>query len=325
MKGAIKMNKAQEIKEKIKEFSLSVMPGEQDDGSFLSPAYLPVPIDPRDIVTQERNPNAQTDKSFAALQQSILNTGFTFPIIVAENEYYEPDSDMSQKPDLTDNGRQVEVRDPSVRKFFKYSVVDGSHRLSSILVNNEIRNREDCAIPCVVIRGKTSEELMSAEILHNSARGKHSMDSMKEIVSKLLDSGKQEDWISQNLFLDKETIGRYKMLSGLTSAFQDSESFSTNVWDPDKMRSDERKKNTEQNRLARAFVRRWRELARADGGKFDIPEDLNIIDAAENLGWDSRNPYVMPISVDTKTGEVIESGLVEVNGEKEEESESTEE
>lgn len=349
------MTNAKNIKAEISKNSLNLKPETQEAGGYLSPAYLPVAIPVDDIINQAMNPNAQVDQSFKALQTSIFNSGYTFPIIVSENELYNEEIDPADKPQLVneDGTRTVEYRDPAVRQFFKYSIVDGSHRLQVVREGKywfdkatsgatdqkwyaaitpdkwaEGKNipsepgkvmlaylawREDFQVPCTVLRGKSSTDLMSSEILHNSARGTHTLDSMKDIVSSLLDAGMSEDWISRNLYMDKEAIGRYKQLSGLASAFKDAGEFSTDVWDPIKDRSDERKKNIKTTQAARAYVRKWRSLANAEGGKFEIPYELDILAAAINLGFDANNPLVQPKLVDTETGEVLETALADIN------------
>mgnify|MGYP000051513639 CR=1 FL=1 len=310
------MTLAETLKEKISQESLNQIPEKQEDGSFLSPAYMPVAVDVRDIINQEFNPNIQSDKSFQALQTSILNTGYTFPILIAENPLYNPDLDPADKPNILDReNRIVEVRDPQIRQYFKYMVVDGSHRLSAIIENKEIYEREDGKIPCIILRNKTSQELMSAEILMNSSRGNHTLDGMKKIVSDLIASGMDENWIAKNLYLDKEAIKRYQVLSGLASAFKDEEGFSKDVWDPKADRNHERKNKNKLLQLARAYVRKWRSLANADGGDFDIPEELDLLAAAKNIGFDEENPYVLPKEVDTETGEVLSTELQAVDGE----------
>ena len=311
---------ANNIKEQITRESLERIPERQKDGSWLSPAYLPVAIDVDDIVPQEANPNIQADTAFKALQTSILNTGYTFPILISENPLYEEGLDPKDKPSMRDKNRRVtEVRDPKLRRYFKYQIVDGSHRFAAILENEEIYNRENGTIPCIILRNKTPQELMSAEILMNSSRGTHTLDSMKEIVANLIDSGMSEDWIARNLYLEKEAIMRYKQLSGLASAFRDSNDFSKDVWDPIKDKAEERKKNVKMVQRARAYIRAWRKLANEEGGTFDVPIDLDIMAAAKNLGFSEDNPFIIPTKVDTETGEVIETGLVESETEETEE------
>lgn len=313
-KNSGEKNESGFFKDSLTQLSLNINPEMQEDGSFLSPAYLPMAIDVEDIVPQEHNPNSHNSKSFEALQTSILNTGYTFPIIIAPNPYYNPELDMSKKPSFRNDkntDRTTEVRDPEIRAYFKYTIVDGSHRFNAILQNDEIFKREQGKIPCVMLRNKTEAELMSSEILMNTAKGEHSLDGMKDIVARLIDSGMKEDWIARNLYLDKESIARYKTLSGLASAFNDSTKFSEDVWDPKKDRAEERKNNKKQYQLARAYVVAWRNLANEglDKPKFDIPEALNILAAAKNLGWDPANPYVVPTSVDKETGEVLSTEL----------------
>ena len=166
---------------------------------------------------------------------------------------------------------------------------------------------------CRCITTDSGTYMINGFLNHNSSRGTHTLDSMKEIVANLIDSGMSEDWIARNLYLEKEAIMRYKQLSGLASAFRDANDFSKDVWDPIKDRSEERKANVKLVRQARAYVRTWRKLANEEGGDFDVPIDLDIIAAAKNLGFDEANPFIMPIKVDTETGKVIETGLVGVS------------
>lgn len=308
------MTIAQNFKESLIGKNMSQNREFLEDGSYLSPVYCVVPIHYSEICPQEQNPNKQVDNAFKALQQSILNTGYSMPVIVAENPLYDPTLDPKDKQDLKAIGstRVVEMSDPAIRRYYKYTLVDGSHRFNALLQNDEIFKRENGYMPCSVIRGKTKEELMSSEILLNSSRGTHSLDSIKDIVANLIEAGMSEEWISRNLYLDKAAIQRCRQLSGLTSAFNDSEGFSTEVWDPIKDRSEERKKNVNLLQKARQFVREWRRLANEDGGNFDIPEDLDLLAAAKNLGFDEKNPLIMPTIVDKETGEIIETQLIEV-------------
>ena len=171
---------------------------------------------------------------------------------------------------------------------------------------------------CRCITTDSGTYMINGFLNHNSSRGTHTLDSMKEIVANLIDSGMSEDWIARNLYLEKEAILRYKQLSGLASAFRDSNDFSKDVWDPIKDRSFERKVSVKIAQRARAYVRAWRKLANEEGGKFDIPVDLDVVEAAKNLGFSEDNPYIIPIKVDVKTGEVIETGLVNADIELEE-------
>ena len=175
--------KAEEIKEQITQKSLSMMPERQEDGSWLSPAYLPIAVNVDDIVPQEANPNIQVDTAFKALQTSILNTGYTFPILISENPLYDPDLDPKDKPSMRDKNKRItEVRDPKIRRYFKYQIVDGSHRFAAILENEEIYNRENGKIPCIILRNKTPQELMSAEILMNPVFEKQKVKVLRGVT-----------------------------------------------------------------------------------------------------------------------------------------------
>lgn len=173
---------AKEFVEKKTAENMQVDTKDQSDGSFIDPAYAVVGIPAEDIVSQQMNPNFQTAKSFSALKTSILNSGFTFPILVSPNPLYDPATEGQKKPLVFTGGQdKVDVSDPQVRKFFKWTVIDGSHRLMSVLygspiyegmhddpegLSHKIYQRCGGIVPCTILKG-TEQELMSSEILHN--------------------------------------------------------------------------------------------------------------------------------------------------------------
>ena len=316
------MSKATEFLKKIYEFlkgpdGKAVKTGEQDDGSFIDPAYVPIPVRCEDIIAQATNPNYQTSKSFQALQQSIWNNGMSFPVLISENPLYDPSTEGMPKPKCFSGGQDtVDVRDPELRKYYKYTVVDGTHRLLAVLYGSDMYEKsefnknsrkiyERCGgiIPCVMLEGKTEQEMMSATILFNSARGEHSLTEMKDIVADLSRSGMSDQWISKNLFLDPEAITRFKQLSGMKAAFND-ENYKEDGWDPVRDGVVERRKNINLTLAARRYVRKYRAL-RGFANTVASDEAIDIIMAAKNLGWDPENPGEMPKTLD-KNGNVFE-------------------
>lgn len=293
--------------------------GEQEDGSFLDPAYVTVGIHCTDIVPQAVNPNYQSEKAFDALLTSILNNGMAFPVLVAENPLYDPSTEGMEKPRCFSGGQDiVDVRDPELRKFYKYTVVDGTHRILSVLYGSpmyenignvkaqKIYKRCHGIVPCVILRNKTEQELMSAEILFNQARGDHDLMQMKDIVADLSRSGMTDQWIAKNLFLEPEAITRFKQLSGMRAAFNTEENM-RDAWDPVADGVNERRKNVDLVQAARRYIRKYRALLGFDN-TVTSDESVNIIEAAKNVGWSERNPHEMPKSLD-EHGKVFEKEL----------------
>lgn len=177
------------------------------NSDFTSPAYNVQRININDLVSQKVNPNSMTQKSFEALQQSIFNTGYTFPVISALNTEYDPSIEGKPKPSLIDladgeqtftsDGKTVgtQVSDDGVAKYFKYRLIDGSHRTQIIRLGTHYFNngydkskkwangediperpgnsmlaylawRENFSVPSVILDINSTQQ-MSAEILHN--------------------------------------------------------------------------------------------------------------------------------------------------------------
>lgn len=305
------------ISERIEEGKIYT--GEQSDGSFLDPAYICIPISCEDIVPQATNPNYQSSKAFSALQTSILNTGMVFPVEVAKNPLYDPSTKGLPKPKCFSGGQDiVDVRDPELRKFYPYMVVDGTHRLLAVLygspmysylnetASQKIYQRTHGYIPCTVLEGKTEQELMSATILMNSARGDHDLMEIKDIVADMCRSGMSDQWIAQNLFLEKEAITRFKQLSGMRSAFNNENNIS-DAWDPVKDRNDERRAKIDLALAARRYVRKYRLLAGFESTS-SSDDATDIISAAKNIGWSEAEPNMMPKTLDDN-GKVFEKEI----------------
>ena len=288
---------------------------------FVSPAYGVQRVSIDELVSQKANPNQMTGKSWEALQTSIFNSGYTFPVICAVNTEYDPSTENFPKPDLvehkddeniavanTEGGMQV--ADDDVAKYFKYRLIDGAHRTQIIRLGkyhfdhgydqsddwSEGKNipesagpkmlaylawRENFTIPCVV-RDIDATQQMSEEILHNTARGAHSLDSMRDIVYNLINvAGKSEEWVAKNLFLDLESIKRMQQLSGLKAAMNDIDDCSM-AWSPEKDNSYQRKMIAYLTREATAFIENYRSN---NPGK-EIQSYGTAVDIALTIGFD---------------------------------------
>jgi ParB-like chromosome segregation protein Spo0J len=134
------------------------------------------------------------------LRLSISNDGYTQPIV------------------SMDNGDETR------------EVIDGFHRNSLGKECAYIQNRVNGYLPFVTIRQsqKDKSNRIASTIRHNRARGKHSVDSMSEIIVDL----KKRNWspkkIGKELGMDADEVLRLSQISGLVELFKDKE-FS-NAW-----------------------------------------------------------------------------------------------
>jgi ParB-like chromosome segregation protein Spo0J len=147
------------------------------------------------------NPNSVPPPEMELLVKSILEDGYTMPIVC----YYVADEDI-------------------------YEIVDGFHRYLAMKLSPEIYERENGTLPVSVI-DKPLSERMASTIRHNRARGVHSIDLMVRIVAQLKEAGMGDDWIMKNIGMDADELLRLKQISGLAALFAKGE-FSE-AWESD--------------------------------------------------------------------------------------------
>lgn len=158
-----------------------------------SPVYGVIAVPIEKVQANTYNPNHVASPEMKLLYDSILNDGYTMPIVC----YYLPDVD-------------------------KYEIVDGFHRYTTMLKHKDIYEREKGLLPVVVIDKPLSDRIAST-IRHNRARGTHDIDLMVNIVKELKDCGQSDTWIMKHLGMDAEELLRLKQVSGLASLFADKE------------------------------------------------------------------------------------------------------
>lgn len=158
-----------------------------------SPVYNVIAVSVEKIQANAYNPNSVASPEMKLLYESILNDGYTMPIVC----YYLPELD-------------------------KYEIVDGFHRYTIINKHKNIYEREGGKLPVVVI-DKDISNRMASTIRHNRARGSHSVDLMSNIVAELLEMGKSDKWIAKHLGMDADELLRLKQITGLASLFKDKE------------------------------------------------------------------------------------------------------
>ncbi|MDR2870844.1 MAG: ParB/RepB/Spo0J family partition protein [Deferribacteraceae bacterium] len=160
--------------------------------SFASPVYNVIAVPIENIQANEYNPNSVASPEMKLLYKSILEDGYTMPIVCYKisNECYE--------------------------------IVDGFHRYTIMRKHKYIYEREEGRLPVVVI-DKDISNRMASTIRHNRARGKHSIELMTKIVADLVESGVSDAWILKNIGMDSDELLRLKQLSGLAALFKDRE------------------------------------------------------------------------------------------------------
>lgn len=312
---------------------------------FTSPVYGVKKYHVKEIVGQSTNPNSMTSKSFAALTQSIFNSGYAQPITCQMNPVYDESKDTltdleklkmvikGGENDETSAGDAyaTQISDEEIRKMYRVQIVDGMQRSSvvrlgtklfledanrdekaakwdkALIINEDgsfdqsseeipqstqgvglnemlkyIAWREDFSLPCAILYGKSEMELMSSTVLFNSARGSHSLDSMREIVNNLINvAGMSKEWVSQNLYLDIESIDRMQQLSGLKASFADIDDAEL-AWNPEADRSYQRKMTAYLIREATSFINKYK----ADNSGWNEPTMGTAIDIALEIGFD---------------------------------------
>lgn len=170
---------------------------------FVSPAYQIRCVPIKKIKSNSYNPNQVALPEFNLLERSILEDGYTMPIVC----YYD---------EVTDN----------------YEIVDGYHRYLVMKKSEVIAKREQYCLPVSVIDRPLTDRIAST-IRHNRARGTHSVQLMIEIVQQLVESGLSDNWIMSHIGMDREEILRLKQLSGLSSLFKDKDFSRSWEWEED--------------------------------------------------------------------------------------------
>ncbi len=169
--------------------------------SYTSPVYNVRRVPLEKLRANAYNPNSVAPPEMKLLYRSILEDGYTMPIVC----YYLPEKDV-------------------------YEIVDGFHRHMVMKQHKDIYEREGGCMPVVVI-DKPISDRMASTIRHNRARGSHDIGLMVNIVADLSQAGMSDAWIMKHIGMDAEELLRLKQISGLAALFKDND-FS-HAWEPD--------------------------------------------------------------------------------------------
>lgn len=149
-----------------------------------------------DVVANDYNPNKVAPPEMELLEVSILNDGYTQPIVTWQNK---------------EKG--------------KVEVIDGFHRNRVGKESKLVRQRIHGYLPTVVIREEQNgkNDRIASTIRHNRARGKHLVSAMSEIVIELKNRNWTNERIAKELGMDYDEILRLCQISGLESLFKDDD------------------------------------------------------------------------------------------------------
>lgn len=147
-----------------------------------------------EVAANDYNPNSVAPPEMELLKVSILQDGYTQPIVGWKKE----------------NGIEV---------------VDGFHRNRVGKEFQEVKDRVHGYLPVTIINDERSDigDRMASTIRHNRARGKHKVESMSDIVLELKNRNWKNERIARELGMDEEEILRLCQITGLEGLFKDED------------------------------------------------------------------------------------------------------
>lgn len=148
-----------------------------------------------DVVhANDYNPNSVAPPEMELLKVSILEDGYTQPIVTYAVEN-------------------------------KHEVVDGFHRNRVGKECKEVLKRLHGYLPIVEINEGQSDKAnrIASTIRHNRARGKHKVEAMSDIVIELKRRNWSDNKIAKNLGMDADEVLRLCQITGLAEMFKDQD------------------------------------------------------------------------------------------------------
>lgn len=154
------------------------------------------------VQANDYNPNAVAPPEMKLLEHSVMEDGFTQPIVAWKN-----------------TEKNI------------HEVVDGFHRNRVGKECKPVINRLHGYLPLTIINSSREDrgDRIAATIRHNRARGKHQVEAMSDIVIELKKRNWSDERISKELGMDSDEVLRLCQISGLTEVFGDAD-FSQ-AWD----------------------------------------------------------------------------------------------
>ena len=165
------------------------------------------------LVPNNYNPNFQYDSATNLLAVSIIEDGWTQPIVVTP-KHEEPPKE-TEKTNLVDYVNDVTS---------EFEIVDGFHRW---LVSGRIKLYAITGgfVPIVVIWHNNEQSQKLSTIRHNRASGEHAVLEMSKIVADMIESGMSMQEICFRAGMEKEEVKRLSQRAGIPadSIFEDSD------------------------------------------------------------------------------------------------------
>jgi len=146
------------------------------------------------IMANDYNPNKVAPPEMELLKLSIMEDGYTQPIVTFQEETHR-------------------------------EVIDGFHRNRVGKEVGMINKRIHGYLPVVTINMDRIDkgDRIASTIRHNRARGKHAIDGMTDIVVDLKRRNWSDQKIAKELGMDADEILRLAQISGLAEMFTDKE------------------------------------------------------------------------------------------------------
>lgn len=146
------------------------------------------------VTANDYNPNVVAPPEMKLLKRSILEDGYTQPIVTW----------------VTDGCREV---------------VDGFHRNRVGKEDKQVKERIKGYLPVTTVNEWRTDrgDRIAATIRHNRARGKHAIEGLSEIVIELSRRKWSDKRIARELGMDPDEVLRLKQISGLAEMFADEE------------------------------------------------------------------------------------------------------
>lgn len=142
------------------------------------------------VVPNNYNPNSQQSQEIHLLYVSILEDGYTQPVVCIFNDETK-----------------------------MYEIVDGFHRYRVMKEFHDIYEANEGLLPIVVIKTSINDK-MASTVRHNRARGKHSAVGMTNIVSEMLKNGATKEEIQSSLGMSDEEYKRLIVSNGILSLYE---------------------------------------------------------------------------------------------------------
>lgn len=177
-----------EVINQVRELLHSISPFNSEPVDFVRWVKNPI------VKANDYNPNSVAPPEMKLLEHSIMEDGYTQPIV-------------------------------SWHKELEYEVVDGFHRHRVGKESDLVRNRVHGYLPVVTINSAREDkgDRMAATIRHNRARGEHRVESMADIVIELKRRFWSDEKIAKELGMEADEVLRLTQVTGLAGLFADRE------------------------------------------------------------------------------------------------------